>query len=320
MPPSSEPDIVVIDSSRDICSGASSEAMGRLGDFGFRAETAPLGIFSYKLHKELASKYNGRGIYKFSDLEIFRASPKNFTGNPSPPDTTWGPSPPSLAEAPYAAHLDDARQSFTGVTVQMRDETRTTHTIPCRAVVIAAGPWSTRVFSHLFPAGHLNLRMDSTNSAENHVLVRNPRWTPAEDENRVTQVFLLNNVGNDSNRLDITSFLGGYLYMYTDGWGVKPEGLPEFAEGVQGQPDEIDAMLEMTRQYLRLEANEELEIVKAGRCYRPLAVPNIPTIAKVNWEMLGDSKPKLESEAPLNGFRQHGSPVVGGLNIPQYRA
>ncbi|PGH29198.1 hypothetical protein GX50_08061 [[Emmonsia] crescens] len=362
MPPS-VPDIVVIDSSHDICSGASGEATGGLGDFGFSSDTAPLGTLSYQLHKELASKYNGREKYKFSDLGILRVSPNNFTGKPSPPDT-WGPSPPgdktisdlppwinpsndwnvqSLAEAPHAAHLDpeqfcrflrqqcenlgvrfllnsaitsvqrdDARQSFTEVTVQTRDDTHTTHTIPCKAVVIAAGPWSTRVFSQLFPAGKLNLRMDSTKSAGNHVLVRNPRWKPADDENGVNQIFL-NNVVNGPNRLDITSFLGGYLYI--GGWGAKPERLPEFAEDVQGQPDEIKAMLNMSRQYLRLEANEELEVVKAGRCYRPLAVPNKPTITKVNWDMLGDPKPKLESEAPLDSFERHSSPVIGGLYL-----
>lgn len=124
MPPS-VPDIVVIDSSHDICSGASGEATGGLGDFGFSSDTAPLGTLSYQLHKELASKYNGREKYKFSDLGILRVSPNNFTGKPSPPDT-WGPSPPgdktisdlppwinpsndwnvqSLAEAPHAAHL-----------------------------------------------------------------------------------------------------------------------------------------------------------------------------------------------------------------------
>ncbi|OJD24453.1 hypothetical protein ACJ73_04189 [Blastomyces percursus] len=344
MPPSSEPDIVVIDSSRDICSSASGEATGRLGDFGFRFETAPLGTLSYKLHKELALKYNGREIYNFRDLEIFRASPKDFAGNPSPLDT-WDPSAPVnkpisdlppwinpskdcrhwpkppmqlicirflLNSAVTSVQSDDARQTFTGVTVQTRDETHTTHTIPCRAIVIAAGPWSNRVFSQLFPAGHINLRMDGTNSAGNYVLVRNPRWTPADDENGVTQV-LLNNLDNGPNRLDITSFLGGYLYI--GGWGANPEHLPELAEDVQGQPDEIEAMLKTARQYLRLKANEELEIVKAGRCYQPLAAPDIPTITKVNWEMLGDSKTKLESDAPLNGSKQQRSPVIGGLYL-----
>ncbi|OAX81829.1 hypothetical protein ACJ72_03832 [Emergomyces africanus] len=362
MPPS-VPDIVIIDSSHDICSGASGEATGGLGDFGFSSQTAPLGAFSYKLHKELASKHNGREVYKFSDLGIFRVSPKNFTGNPSPPDN-WGPSAPvnkttsdlppwinpsndwnvqSLAEAPRAAHLDperfcrflrhqcemlgirfllnsavtsvqrdDAAQSFTSVTVQTRDDSLTTHTIACKAVVIAAGPWSPRVISQLFPASRLNLRMNSTNSAGNHVLVRNPRWKPTDDELGVNQVFL-NNVINGPNRLDITSFLGGYLYI--GGWGAKPERLPELAEEVQGQPDEIEAMLKMSREYLRMEDNEELEIVKAGRCYRPLAVPNIPTITKVDWEMLGDSKPTLKSEASFNSFRHHGSPLIGGLYI-----
>ncbi|EEH05249.1 conserved hypothetical protein [Histoplasma capsulatum G186AR] len=359
MPPY-EPDVVVIDSSHDICAGASGKATGGLGNFGFRPETSSLGSLSYKLHKELASKYNGREKYKFSDLSIYRVSSKNFAGNPSPPDS-WSSSAPIdknisdlppwinpsndwkvqlLADAPHAAHLDPeqfcrflrhqcenlgvrfllnsevtsvqrdhARQSFTSITVQTRD-TQAAHIVPCRAIVIAAGPWSTRVFSQLFPAGHLNLRMDTMNSAGNHVLLRNPRWEPAHDKNGVGQVFL-NNVVNSSNNLDITAFLGGYLYI--GGWGAKPECLPEFAEGVHSQPDEIEEMLKVSRQYFHLEDNEELEIVKPGRCYRPLAIPNIPTITKVSWEMLGN--PKFGSEAHCSSFKFNNSPVIGGLYL-----
>ncbi|PGH08512.1 hypothetical protein AJ80_07832 [Polytolypa hystricis UAMH7299] len=120
-----KPPIIVVDSSPDVCSGASGEATGGLGDFGFITETAPLGNLSYALHKGLTAKFNGTEKYQFSDLEVFRVSPKDFAGIPSPPDS-WGPSRPvdktisdlppwiralndwkvqSLAAAPHAAHL-----------------------------------------------------------------------------------------------------------------------------------------------------------------------------------------------------------------------
>jgi glycine/D-amino acid oxidase-like deaminating enzyme len=119
------PPVVVVDPSSDICSGASGEATGGLGDFGFSSETSPLGLLSYRLHKELASEFGGREKWGFSDLEIYRVTPKNFTGSPSPLDS-WGPALPvgrklsdlpnwikasedwavqSLAEAPHSAHL-----------------------------------------------------------------------------------------------------------------------------------------------------------------------------------------------------------------------
>jgi hypothetical protein len=117
--------IVVVDPSHVVCPGASGTATGGLGDFGFSPVTAPLGVLSYTLHKGLASKFGGEHRYGFSDLEIFRVSPKNFTGTPSPPNS-WGSHLPidrsvsdippwlkgsddwkveSLADAPHSAHL-----------------------------------------------------------------------------------------------------------------------------------------------------------------------------------------------------------------------
>jgi hypothetical protein len=124
-PSSSRVPVVVIEPSNDICPGASGEATGGLGDFGFSLQTSPLGRLSYSLHNGLASKYGGREKYGFSDLGVFRVSPKDFSGSPSPPDS-WGPSAPLeknisslptwiepsedwtvqlLAEKPHAAHL-----------------------------------------------------------------------------------------------------------------------------------------------------------------------------------------------------------------------
>jgi hypothetical protein len=119
------PPIVVVDPSKHICPGASSQATGGLGDFGFGPRTSALGAFSYNLHKELALEHNGRETYAFSDLKIYRVSPENFSGIPSPPND-WGPTPPVdktladlpswvkssrdwqvklLADAPHSAHL-----------------------------------------------------------------------------------------------------------------------------------------------------------------------------------------------------------------------
>jgi hypothetical protein len=62
--------IYLVDSSAELFAGASGQATGVLGDYGFSPEAAPLGILSYDLHKHLAAENNGRGTYGFSDINI----------------------------------------------------------------------------------------------------------------------------------------------------------------------------------------------------------------------------------------------------------
>lgn len=48
------------------------------------------------------------------------------------------------------------------------------------------------------------------------------------------------------------------------GWGAIPERLPEYADNVKPQQVEIDALLNMARQYLRLEPDDVLEAFDEG--------------------------------------------------------
>jgi hypothetical protein len=79
---------------------------------------------------------------------------------------------------------------------------------------------------------------------------------------------------------DITSFSDGPLYL--GGWDAVPYPLPEGADEVNPQQDEIDAMVELARQYPHFEPVDDLEIFDAGRCYRPRASPKRPILAKVD--------------------------------------
>lgn len=91
------PKIVVVEPSHDICPGASGGATGGIGDFGFSDLVSPLGELSYSLHKDLALAYQGRKNWGFRDQNVFRVTPKNFTGDLLPPDS-WGPVPPLQAD------------------------------------------------------------------------------------------------------------------------------------------------------------------------------------------------------------------------------
>ncbi|KAL4860968.1 FAD dependent oxidoreductase [Aspergillus spectabilis] len=392
-----KPPIVVIEPSHDVCPAASGEATGGLGDFGFSAQTSPLGSLSYSLHQTLAAAYGGTEQYGFSDLAIYRLSPEGFRGKYSPPDS-WGPAAPVrksredlppwvrvqpnedwavhlMAEAPHAAHLDPRRfcyflrdrckelgvqfrfnsrvttltrsptsETFTSVTVQQttrgpepsRDDTITitkpkikTEVLSCNALIIASGPWTPRVLSTLFPHSPLKLRMNmsSTRSAGNHLLIRNPHWKHGNDTHGVTQVFF-NNVLPNATRLDVTSFLGGYLYL--GGWGAVPQELPGEADEIEPQPEEIEAMVKVARRVLCLGTQGEMEVVSAGRCYRPLAEPDRPVITRVPWGLLGEERARKRVCGGCTAFAEGGggggehqisvsdrpvSPVIGGLYI-----
>ncbi|CAN9141734.1 unnamed protein product [Alternaria alternata] len=175
--------------------------------------------------------------------------------------------------------------------VQLEQQDHGLLNISCRSLVIAAGPWSPRVFSTLFPNATLQLPMNSTASAGNHFRIRTPGWKPEDDRKGSEQVFFQNDAP-DGQGLDITSFLGGELYV--GGWGAIPEELPERAESIQAQPSEIESMKALTKQYLRIPEDDELDIFAVGRCYRPLATFKHPIITKVDWNLLGKEKSSQE--------------------------
>lgn len=207
----------------------------------------------------------------------------------------------------------DDTEGFQSVTIESSTPSLTSEVIPCKALVIAGGPWSANIFSSLFPEAIVKLRMNTTWSAGNHVRVRNPCPGIPNEHANSTQVFL-NNVLPDSSTMDITSFLDGSLYL--GGWSAVPEPLPEYADNVKPQQAEIDSILKMARQYLSLEPNELLEAFDIGRCYRPLAVPDRPIITRVKWSLLRTPK-KPQNTAPPHSMAQLApkSAVLGGLYI-----
>ncbi|KAJ5113059.1 hypothetical protein N7456_001593 [Penicillium angulare] len=211
----------------------------------------------------------------------------------------------------------DSKEGFRSVTVESSTPCPTSkvRVIPCNALVIAGGPWSPKIFSSLFPKATVELRMNTTWSAGNHVRVRNPCPEIPYEYANSTQVFL-NNVLPDSNTLDITSYLDGSLY--SGGWGAIPQPLPEYADNVKPQQAEIDSLLKMARQHLSLKPNEVLETVDIGRCYRPRAVPDRPIITRVKWSLLGYPKGSQKTTPPYSVDQVPVEPktaVLGGLYI-----
>lgn len=99
----------------------------------------------------------------------------------------------------------DNTEDFQIVTIESRTPSLTSVVIPCKALVIAGGPWSANIFSSLFPDAIVKLRMNTTWSAGNHVRVRNPCPEIPNEHANSTQVFL-NNVYNSHNTVILHYF------------------------------------------------------------------------------------------------------------------
>lgn len=216
-----------------------------------------------------------------------------------------------LNSTAVSAQRDDELQQFRSINIRSgvpgKGEER--KQLPCKALVISAGPWSNQALSSLFPNSSAKIPLDVLGSAGNHIRVRLPRCNKVRPQNDSTQVFF-SNILQDGKRVDFTSFLDGTIYV--GGNEAEPEKLPELAESVQAQTEGIRHLIELVRAYLSFQPEEDIEVIDAGRAYRPRLVPNKPIITKVHWRDLGEA---YNTKQYLARQVKQDQTVVGGLYI-----
>jgi glycine/D-amino acid oxidase-like deaminating enzyme len=91
--------------------------------------------------------------------------------------------------------------------------------------------------------------------------------------------------------------------------------VPEYADNVKAQPEQIEAMLKVAQTFLALQPGQDLEVLHTGRCYRPLAYPNRPIIGKANWSLLDKSSfelTKMDHNQPPGYLPPR---ILGGLYV-----
>ena len=147
-----------------------------------------------------------------------------------------------------SVQMAEEGHGFSSLTLHSRLKDVYDFRIPCKALVLAVGPWTGEVFEGLFPDARVTIPMNSTVGAGNHGLIMNPKWRPSDDKRGVTQVSL-NDLITGPNKLDLNSFIGDSIYV--GGWGAIAEQVPSEPESITAQPEEVEKMLDLTAKFIR---------------------------------------------------------------------
>lgn len=206
-----------------------------------------------------------------------------------------------------SVQFDDALDGFSSVNIQRSHGSN--EAVPCKAIVLAAGSWSDRVFSRLFPDAKIKIPLNATDTAGNHFRIKIPGWRPRSKVDQSVQIYYTNVTPNGSG-FDVTSFANGDLYV--GGWGAVPEEIPELATSIHIQPSEIEGMVAATKKFVNVNPDAELDFFDAARCYRPTAVPNRPIITRVSLNLLTKGSRTSPSDQAATVER---SLIRGGLFI-----
>lgn len=177
------------------------------------------------------------------------------------------------------------------------------HALEFSNLVIAAGPWSQRVLSSLFPASEISIPFSLKHAAGNYLLVKAPNWKSEDDETCCDQLYLAGILGRS---LDISSYVGGTLYV--GGVGGRTEELPDFADEVKAQPRAVAALEDLCARTLNLAGGETVEVIRAGRSYRPVVEMGRPIITQLVLErLMGPKKVSSNIKAAFFLNTGHGS-------------
>lgn len=219
---------------------------------------------------------------------------------------------------------DPATGTLNGIKIQDL-KAKTESIIPCRNLVICAGPWTAQVFKTLFPSS--GARIPISQLAGYSLLLRSPRHTV--DQERETY-------GGRSHAVfttyppscgfspEIFSRQGAEIYIA--GLNSTQIPLPAGAEESPAamQKEQIDELKNVAVRLLgkpaegRAESSDDvpnvddLEIVREALCFRPVTNRGTPIVSRVRDDLLGgDVKTEFE-DGPVEGRRNGGVFIASG--------
>ncbi|KAF3385948.1 hypothetical protein DPV78_012668 [Talaromyces pinophilus] len=181
----------------------------------------------------------------------------------------------------------------------LNSETQTEYNIPCRNLVICAGPWTSLVYKTLFPSASTTDRPHISSLAGYSLLVRSPRHTMVHehDQYKGKSHAVFTTLPEDDGGFSPEIFSREGAEIYIAGLNSTEIPLPTRAEGSKSIMDEQEMakLRKVAVQFLgKLAENEEtvneddLEILREGLCFRPVSNTGLPIVSRVRDELLGD--------------------------------
>lgn len=180
------------------------------------------------------------------------------------------------------ATVTDVRVKYGSLESVAITQTDAKTVLGCHSLVIAAGPWSERVLSGLFPNSRVRIPSSKQSNTGNYILLKAPRWDGSQDTRVCHQIYLEGLLGykvDISSRPDGTLYIGGSL--------SAQEALPETITDIQPQWKYVCKMKRLAAMVLRCSLND-MEILEVGRAYRPCLEHGRPIVSQVPLdELLG---------------------------------
>lgn len=321
--------IHLVEANPELFASASGYAAGFLAGDWFPSSLSSLGALSFDLHKQLAEENNGPENWGYSrsistnlgdassqarttELQASRAAAGpawligshehlNVVGNEG---TIAQIEPRRLCQFLLSSCLSkgvrlhhpaeiisihrDSFGSLSGVVISYENSAEVV--IPCTHLLLAAGAWTPKVFSSLFPSSSLRIPISSL--AGHSVLLRSPLWPPAPSPypSQIASSFEeLSSPAKLSCHAvftddpadyspEIFSRLPGHIYLAGLNSATYP--LPPLPRERVIDKESIATLMVTAK---RLMGND-LEVLREAVCWRPISARGTPYLGKIQGE------------------------------------
>ncbi|KAK4247793.1 FAD dependent oxidoreductase [Corynascus novoguineensis] len=178
----------------------------------------------------------------------------------------------------------DAKGELAGIRIVSTQPSSTETELPCARLIITAGSWTGQVYQMLFPKSELRVPIKSL--AGHSLILKSPRWHSGLASNGCHAVFTTHNEGFCP---EMFSRVGGQIYF--SGLNSSTIPLPD-ADAGKATPykDDLAQLRQAAREILGAgpEAEDDLEVVREGLCFRPVTAWGTPIVSRIRDEDLGN--------------------------------
>ncbi|KAK1506465.1 FAD dependent oxidoreductase superfamily [Colletotrichum costaricense] len=192
--------------------------------------------------------------------------------------------------------------------VRIGETTSSTETdVPCTRLVIAAGAWSPRVFSQLFPGTSLQAPISSL---AGYSLVVKPKPSPPESSSgnvkATTACHAIFSTDGAGFSPELFSRVGGNVYVA----GLNSPSTP--LPSLPGQaPISAEAIAKLKSTAARIITNSndsgtDLQVVREGLCFRPVTDSGAPILTRIPDDQLGGVATRTGAEGGVFLAAGHG--------------